>query len=204
MNEPTPSRNPLRRLYDWTLSWADTPYGLPALVVISFVEASIFPIPPDVLLMPLCFARPERWVRYALWCTVGSVFGGILGWCIGAFLWSYVSAWFFHYVPGFSPERFQHMEHWFQQYGFWIVLVKGLTPIPFKIVTIAAGVFQVNLWQLIVAAIISRAGRFFIVAGLIRAFGQRIRPFLEKHLDLALLIFFIVGLLGFVVLKWVH
>jgi membrane protein YqaA with SNARE-associated domain len=196
------TRHPFRKLYYWTLHWADTRYGVPALFVISFLESSIFPIPPDVLLMPLCFAQPKKWVQYAVWCTLASIIGGVVGWMIGAWFWDAVGPFFFQYVPGFTQAKFDKMAGMFSEYGFWIILVKGLTPIPYKLITITSGVFHFSIWQLIVASVISRAGRFFLVAGLIRAFGPKVRPFLEKHFDKALLMVFVGLVLGFAVLKF--
>ncbi|MDD5199461.1 MAG: DedA family protein [Terrimicrobiaceae bacterium] len=196
------TRNPLRKLYYWTLHWAGTRYAIPALFVISFAEASFFPIPPDALLLPMCFARPKKWFVYAFWCLVASVLGAIAGWTIGLYLWHAVSGFFFHWIPGFTPERFEKMSALYQQYGFWIIMVKGLTPIPFKLITISAGACHVSLPTLVVAAIISRGARFFLLAGMVRAFGEAVKPFLEKYLDWVLLACFVLLIAGLFALKF--
>lgn len=205
MND-TPTRRPnwIRRMYAWTLKWVETKYALPAMCTVSFAESSFFPIPPDVLLAPMCFAQPKKWHIYAFWCTIASVVGGVFGWAIGYYLWTWTSSFFFTYVPGFSPERFAKIGEWYQQYSFWIIVAKGLTPIPYKLVTIAAGVFKVDLLTLIVASIICRASRFYLVAGLIRAFGEKGKNFIEKHLETTLIISFILLVLGIAAIKLIH
>jgi len=196
------TKNPLRKLYFWTMHWAETPYALIALFVISFSESSFFPIPPDVLLLPMCFARPKKWLTYAFWCTTASVLGAIAGWFIGYFVWEMLSDFFYRWVPGFTPEAFTTFSGYYQEYGFWVILAKGLTPIPFKLITVSAGACHVPIGILIVASIISRGARFFILAGLIRLFGETIKPFIEKHLDKILLLFFILIILGFLAIKF--
>ncbi len=204
IDQPLPKKSFVRRCYDWTMHWSETPMALPALFVISFAESSFFPIPPDVLLMAMCFSTPKKWWKYALWCTVASVLGGILGWAIGFYLWDLVKGFFFSHIPGFHEEAFNKMGAWLQQHGFWLIVAKGFTPIPYKLVTIAAGAFKFPLEQLILASILCRAGRFFLVAGLIRFFGVKIRPFLEKYLDLVLFGMLILLVLGFGALKFLH
>ncbi|MEO7934145.1 MAG: YqaA family protein [Chthoniobacterales bacterium] len=199
-----PKRNLVRRFYDWTMHWSETKYALPALFAISFAESSFFPIPPDVLLMAMCFSTPKKWWQYALWCTLASVLGGILGWAIGFYLWDMVKGFFFGHIPGFHEAAFNKMGAWLQQNGFWLIVAKGFTPIPYKLVTIAAGAFKYPLESLILASIFCRAGRFFLVAALIRYFGVKIRPFLEKYLDLVLFGMLILLVLGFVALKYLH
>lgn len=196
------TRNPLRKLYFWTLHWADTPYALFALFVISFAESSFFPIPPDVLLLPMCFARPKKWLSYAFWCTTASVLGGVAGWFIGYFVWESLAGFFYQWIPGFTPEAFAKFSQMYQEYGFWVVLLKGLTPIPFKLITVSAGACHVPLGILVVAAIISRGARFFLLAALIRAFGGTIKPFIEKYLDQVLLLGFILIIVGFLAIKF--
>lgn len=190
------TRNPLRRLYDWTLRWAATPYALPALAILSFAESSFFPVPPDVLLIALCFSTPARWFRLALWCTVTSVLGGLLGYAIGWGLWDAV---------GQPLVRFYHGEQvveavrlWYEQYGFFGVLAAALTPIPYKVFTIASGLMRFDLASFVLASALGRGARFFLVAGLIRLCGAKIRPFLEKHFELAATALLALGVLGFV------
>lgn len=190
------TRNPLRKLYFWSLHWAGTKFATPALSLISFAEASFFPVPPDALLLPMCFAKPKKWFWYALWCTVFSVLGAIAGWAIGYFLWHAVSDFFFKWIPGFTPAKFESVASAYQKWGFWIIMAKGLTPIPFKVITISAGACQVSLSALIVASIISRGARFFLLAGLVRLFGERAKPFIEKYLPWIMILCFIALVLG--------
>ncbi len=174
----------LKRIYAWVLSWADTPYGVPVLVGLAFAEASFFPIPPDVLLIALSLARPRHALRYALAATIGSVCGGVLGYAIGYGLWSVAADWFFAYVPGFTPELFQQVGDLFARYDFWTVFAAGFTPIPYKVFTISAGAFGINLPVFILASLISRALRFYLVGGLLRIYGDRARTFIERYFNL--------------------
>ncbi len=195
------TRSPLRKLYYWTLHWAGTRFAIPVLFVISFAEASFFPIPPDALLLPMCFAKPRKWFIYAFWCTLASVLGAIAGWLIGLYLWHAVSGFFYAYV--FKRETFEQMAEWYRQHGFWVIMLKGLTPIPFKLITISAGACHVPLPILIVAAVISRGARFFGLALLVRIFGERARPFIEKYLSWVLLACFVALIGGLFALKFV-
>ncbi len=193
------TKNPLRKLYYWTLHWAETPYALPALFIVSFAESSFFPIPPDILLMAMCFAAPRRWLTFALWCTVASVLGGIFGWYIGWGLWEGVGQPVVNFYHG--QEVMEKVRLLYDEYGFWGILIAAITPIPYKVFTIASGVFEFSLPALIIASIIGRGFRFFLVAGLIRGFGPRIKPFLEKHFELAMLAGLVLGVLGVVAIK---
>lgn len=196
------SRNPLRKLYYWTLHWADTKYAVPALFLISFAESSFFPIPPDILLMAMCFAVPKKWVSYASWCTAASVLGGVFGWYIGLGFWGATQNFFFSVIPGFTPAVFAKVETLYQANAFVAILGAAFTPIPYKVFTIASGVFQVALPTLIVASIIGRGARFFLVSALIRFFGPAVKPFLEKHFEWATLLLLVLGILGFVAIKF--
>lgn len=174
----------LKRSYNWVLSWADTRYGVPALIVLAFAEASFFPIPPDVLLIALSLARPGKALRYALAATLGSVCGGVLGYAIGHGLWSITAEWFYAYVPGFTPEIFQRVGELFSRYDFWTVFAAGFTPIPYKVFTISAGAFGLNFPVFVLASIVSRGLRFYLVAGLLRLYGARARLFIERYFNL--------------------
>lgn len=153
---PPVKRGPLRRLYDWVLSWADSPHGLTALAVISFAESSFFPIPPDVLQIALSVAKPRLSYRYAAVSAVASVAGGVAGWAIGWGLWHLVSSFFFDYVPGFSHDKFEYVESLYKHNAFASIFVAAFTPIPYKIFTIAAGVFSVPLGTLVLASALGR------------------------------------------------
>lgn len=194
------SKNPLRRLYDWTLHWATTPYALPALVLLSFAESSFFPIPPDVLLMAICFAVPKQWLRLAFWCTLASVVGGLLGYFIGWGLWDLVGQPIVRFYHGESVV--EAVRIWYHEFGFWGVFAAALTPIPYKVFTIASGMMRFELMPFIFASILGRGLRFFMVAGLIRIFGKTIKPFLEKHFELAVTALLAAAVLGFVAIKW--
>jgi membrane protein YqaA with SNARE-associated domain len=193
------TRNPLRKLYYWTLHWAETPYALPALIILSFTESSFFPIPPDILLMALCFARPKKWMTYAFWCTVASVLGGIFGYYIGWGLWETIGEPIVKFYHG--EDIMAQVKELYAVYGFWGVLTAAITPIPYKVFTIASGVFQFDLLQLTVASILGRGFRFFLVAGLIRGFGPKVKPFLEKHFELAMILFLVLAVLGVLAIK---
>ena len=196
------TRNPLRKLYYWTLHWADTKYALPALFVVSFAESSFFPIPPDVLLIGMCFAAPTRWFRYALWCSIASVLGGIFGYFIGATFWELLGQPIVRAYHG--EEVMLKVRGWYDEMGFMGIILAAITPIPYKVFTIASGLFQFDLMQFIAASAIGRSFRFFLVAWLIRSFGARIKPFLEKHFEWCALALGALAVLGFVALKYLR
>ncbi|MBN1141502.1 MAG: DedA family protein [Deltaproteobacteria bacterium] len=191
----------VRRLYDWVLHWASTPYGVPALFLLAFAESSFFPIPPDVLLIALALGMPLRSYYFAAVTSLGSVLGGVLGYVIGLWVWGLAAALFFAYIPGFTPAQFQQVQQLFAEYNFWVVFVAGFTPIPYKIFTIGAGVFQVNFPLFLLASVVSRSLRFFLVAGLIHHFGQPIRGFIDKYLNLLTWVFALLLVGGFLLLK---
>ncbi len=192
----------LRRLYDWVLHWAQTPYGMPALFLLAFAESSFFPIPPDVLLIALCLGMRQKWFRYALVCSVASVLGGWFGYLIGWGAWSAVDQLFFAYVPGFTEEVFANVQAKYEKWNFWVVFTAAFTPIPFKVFTIAAGVFGINFVKFTLAAVVGRSARFFLVAGLLYWFGEPIRKFIDKWFNLLTLLFTIIFIGSFVILKY--
>ncbi len=202
MNDPQSKPNILKRLYNWTISWADSPMGLWALVILSFTESSFFPIPPDVLLIPLVFGAPKRWWSTALICTVASVAGGIFGWIVGYGMWEMLQNLFFNYVPGFTHENFDYVANLYKDNAFLAIFGAALTPIPYKIFTIAAGVCQVPILTLITASIVGRGGRFFAVALIIRIVGEKAKPFIDKYFNALASAFFILLILGFVAIKY--
>jgi membrane protein YqaA with SNARE-associated domain len=199
LENPQGHTNPIRKMYAWTLHWAGTPYALPALVVISFLESSIFPIPPDVLLIPMVLAHPSRAWVYALACTGASVVGGWAGYGIGHFLYDSVGApviAFYHLQTQF--ETFRNI---FNTYGAWIVLIKGMTPVPYKLITITAGATGMNLITFSIASVISRGMRFVIEAELLRRFGPSIRPKIDRYLEAILVVLLVLTVGGFFLLK---
>ena len=199
---PAKKKNLLRRLYDWVLHWAETPYGTPALFVMSFAESSFFPIPPDVLLVALCLGDRARAFRFAFWCSVASVLGGLAGYGIGAFFWDLesVQSFFFHYV--FSEKTFADVTKLYEDWNFWIVFVAAFTPIPYKVITITAGVCGIGLPMFLVASIIGRSARFYLVAWALWRFGEPASRLLDKHLGWITTALAALGIGGFVALKY--
>ncbi|MBO9427328.1 MAG: YqaA family protein [Labrenzia sp.] len=191
----------IRRLYDWTLSLAAGPRAPTALGSVSFVESSFFPIPPDILLIPMVIARREKAWWYALLCTLTSVAGGVFGYFIGMFLFEQVAqpvlAFYgkLHYV-----EEFRHI---FAEWGWWFVFIAGVTPFPYKVITVASGAAGLSLPIFILASIVSRGIRFFIVAGLLYFFGPPIKDFIEKRLGLMFTVFVVLLVGGFAALKFI-
>lgn len=194
----------VRRLYDWVLSWAETPYGAPALGLLAFAEASFFPVPPDVLLIALCLAIPTKAYRFALVAALGSVAGGMVGYAIGWGAWDALSTYFYQYVPGFSPAGFEQVKSLFEQYDFWTVFAAGFTPIPYKIFTIAAGAFQINFPVFVVASLVSRGLRFFLVAALFYFLGRPARVLIEKYFNLLTILFLILIIGVLLLIKYLH
>jgi membrane protein YqaA with SNARE-associated domain len=200
---PAPARpNAFKRLYLWVLHWADTRYGTPALAGISFAESSFFPIPPDVLQIALSVSKPERSFFYAAVSAVASVAGGVLGWAIGAFLWHAVEGAVFAWVPGFTPEAFAHVQELYLRSAFLALLTAAFTPIPYKVFTIASGVFGVPLATLVVASAIGRSGRFFLVATAIYVFGPTVRSFLDRYLEWITIGLFVLLVGGFYAVRY--
>ena len=170
----------LRRLYDWCIAAADKRYALWIMGVVSFAESSFFPVPPDAMLIPMSLARPDKAWRYATLCTITSVAGGVFGYIIGAWLYDSVGHWLIAlYGYGDKVEAFREA---YAQWGAWIILLKGLTPIPYKIVTIASGFAGYNLFLFVVLSIITRGARFFLLAFLLNRYGARARSIIEERL----------------------
>lgn len=190
----------LRRLYDWTLNLAAHPRAEAALALVSFSESSFFPIPPDVLLIAMVMARPDRAWRFALICTLASVLGGMAGYAIGYFLFESAGQWIIA-AYGLQAE-FQSFKATFQEWGFWIVMAKGLTPIPYKLVTITSGVAGLDIGAFTLASALTRGFRFFLVAGLMWRFGAPMRGFIERHLTTVTTLALIALIGGFVVIKY--
>ena len=190
----------LKRFYARVMMLAASPYATLWLAAIAFAEASFFPIPPDALLIPMALAKPRSAWRFALVCTIGSVVGGALGYLIGYAVFDQLARPILQlYGYGDAYAAFQAK---FQEYGVWIILIKGLTPIPYKIVTIAAGAAKFSFGTFMAASVVTRGGRFFLVATLLHFFGDSVRVFIEKRLTLvtSALAVGIVG--GFLALKF--
>ena len=257
---PVPSWHLHRRLYNWVLHWADTPYGAWALALFSFAESSFFPVPPDVLLAPLTLGNRRKWWHFALSCSLASVVGGILGYAIGMFLWAGVGDFFHDYVPGFDRDQlvqrdgatiiglvepigitagvfgevqfaelinirtpngtnvtvphanvdlaasdinpFTRVGALYHEYDWKIVAAAGFTPLPYKVFTITAGVFEINFLIFCIASTVSRSARFFLVAGLFARYGVAIKPFIDKYFNVLCIAFLVLLIGGFVALKY--
>jgi membrane protein YqaA with SNARE-associated domain len=191
----------LRRLYDWTIAQAASPRAPWILAAVAFTESSFFPIPPDVLLIPMVLAARERAFRFATVCTIASVLGGLLGYAIGHLLYESIGSWLIRlYGQQGTYEAFRAA---YAEWGAWIILIKGLTPIPYKVVTIASGVAGYDLVAFTLLSVVTRAGRFFLVAGLVYWFGPAIRGFVERRLTLVTTLFALGLIGGFVALRYV-
>ena len=204
--DPAPRPGLHRRLYNWVLHWAETAYALPALIILSFAESSFFPIPPDVLLLPLCLGEPKKAYRFAFWCSLASVLGGAAGYFLGMFLWEAgLDEICFNYSPGFTPEAFGRISAWYGEWNFWVVFTAGFSPLPYKVFTITAGVFHddVHFATFLLASAVSRSARFYLEAFLLRRYGVAIRDFVEKRLGLMSLLFCVLLVGGFALVKYV-
>jgi membrane protein YqaA with SNARE-associated domain len=190
-------RGMLRKIYDWCIDAAHKPYALWIMGAVSFAESSFFPVPPDVMLIPMSLARPERAWLYAALCTVTSVLGGIVGYAIGALLYDSVGHWLIQFY-GYG-DKVDAFRAGYAQYGAWIILLKGLTPIPFKLVTITSGFANYNIWMFIGLSLIARGGRFFLVAILLNRYGVWIRETIEKRLGLWVGLAVGLVVLGFII-----
>lgn len=192
------TRNPLRRLYVWVLSWSDHPMGTWALALISFVESIFFPIPPDVLLIGLCLGDRSKWARYAAVCSAASVAGGIAGYAIGYTLLEPVC------LPLIGAlglhEQFARASLWYREYDVWAVGAAGFSPIPYKVFTLSAGMTRLDFVPFVLASGVSRAARFFLVGWMLHRFGVPARRFIDRHLNRLALAFVVLLAGGFVVI----
>ena len=200
----------LRNLYDWVLKWSNSKYGPLMLGLMAFAEASFFPIPPDVLLIPLALGLRAKALRLAFICSLGSILGAIFGYVIGSYLWwegvnqfSWLARLFFNVIPGFTPEIFYSIQTKYEIWNFWVVFTAGFTPIPFKVITISAGAFDINFILFVIASTLSRSARFFLLSALIWKFGESMRDFIDKYFNLLAIIFMILLIGSFVLIKYV-
>ncbi len=205
------------------LSWADNSYGLPALFAISFMESSFFPIPPDILLIALVLGATKRWARVAFWCTIASVLGSLLGYGIGVFAWKTLGIWIVNNIahvqlltiegradirlPAYIIEFFgpglggEYLFQVYDRWNAWIVFIFGLTPLPYKLVTITAGVARVNIGIFILTSIAARACRFFAVAWAIKMWGEQAKNFIDRYFNLLCIAFVVLLIGGFVAVR---
>lgn len=193
-----------RRLYDWVLSFAHHKHSTLALAILAFAESSFFPIPPDVLLMPLAMGNRKKAWWFAAVCTLASVAGGVLGYYIGAVLWTELQGYLYRYVPGFTPAEFARVEGLYKSWGILILFAAAFTPIPFKVFTIAGGVMNQALLPFIAVAAVGRGMRFFLVAGLMWMYGEKIVPFIDKYFNLLCVAFTILLIGGVAAIKLLH
>lgn len=198
----------VRKLYDWVLSWAETKYGAYALFLLAFAESSFFPIPPDALLIALVLGARTKAFQYAANCTIASVTGALLGYAIGHFLWwsqpgefSTLAHFFFNNVPSFTEDTFFKIKSLYDNYNFWIIFTAGFTPLPYKVFTVSGGAFEINILMFVIASIVSRGARFFLVAWLIWKFGPQIKNFIDKYFNKLAILFTVLLIGGFVVIK---
>ncbi|OFX73897.1 MAG: cytochrome B [Bacteroidetes bacterium GWE2_29_8] len=200
--------NWIKQLYDWVLKWAESPYGSMALFLIAFIESIFFPIPPDILLIALALGKPLKSFRFALICTIGSFLGAILGYSLGHYAWlnngefTAFANFFFNNIPGFTIGLYEKIKGLYDEFGFWIIFTAGFTPIPYKIFTITSGVFDLNFTMFLIASVISRGARFFLVGFLIWKFGPQIKSFIDKYFNLLALAFTVCLIGGFVIIKY--
>lgn len=190
----------LRRLYDWTLRLADTRYAMWALAIVAFVESSIFPIPPDVLMIPMILARPRRAWEIAALATLASVLGGLAGYWIGDSLFASVGRPVLEFYG--KDAYFDEFRARYNEYGAWAVLIAGVTPFPYKVITILSGATGLSLGVFIAASVVARGLRFFVLAALLWKFGPPIREFIEKRLGLLFTLFCVLLVGGFVVVRY--
>tara|TARA_Y100000591_G_scaffold333107_1_gene373788 strand:+ start:3662 stop:4282 length:621 start_codon:yes stop_codon:yes gene_type:complete len=201
----------LKKIYDWVLSLSDKKNSDYSISLLSFFESFFFPIPPDVLLIPLCLGNRSKSFYYAFLCSISSIIGGIIGYYIGKILWwsvpdieySALAKLFFQYVPGLTFDSFDNIKKLYEQWNFWIVFTAGFTPIPFKLITISSGTFNINFFMFLIASIISRSARFFLLATLLWFFGEKIRFYIEKYFNLLAILFTILLIGGFIIIKLV-
>ncbi len=190
----------MKRLYDWIMALAGSDRAPAALFGVSFVESSFFPIPPDVMLVPMVIAQRAKAWWYATLATIGSVIGGAFGYAIGFFAFESVGQPILEFYG--KADSFGEFTQWFNEWGVWILIAKGWTPFPYKVLTITAGVTHMPFFEFMLASVITRAMRFFLVAGLLYYFGEPIRDFIEKRLTLVTTVFLVVLVSGFVAVRY--
>lgn len=193
----------LTALKDRTIALARSPNAERALFAVSFAESSFFPIPPDLMLGPMAAMEPSKWVRYAFTCTVASILGGLLGYAIGMFLMESIGGAILNFF-GYAGERRAELEALYAEWGAWVIFIKGLTPIPYKLVTIVSGALAYPLHWFVIASIITRGARFLAVAWIFQRFGPAIAPMLERRLGLVLLVVAVVIVAAVIALRYLH
>ncbi len=201
--------NLFKNIYDWVLGLSNKKNSDYSISLLSFSESFFFPIPPDVLLIPLCLGNRSKAFYFAFLCSMSSIIGGIFGYYIGKLLWwkvpgieySSLAIFFLEYVPGLTFDSFTKIKSLYNEWNFWIVFTAGFTPIPFKVITISSGTFNINFFMFVFASILSRGARFFLLATLIYVFGERIRLYIEKYFNILAILFTVLLIVGFVIIK---
>ena len=200
----------LRRLYDWALSWANSPYAVPALFTVSFVESSFFPIPADPLLIALILGLRKRAFYYAFICTAGSVLGGIFGYFVGSFLWwtetmefSSIATFFFTYVPGFTEQLFYNIQAQYESYNFVVIFTAAFTPIPYKVFSISAGAFDINFLTFVVASILGRGLRFYGITVVLWYFGRPVKKIIDKYFNLLAILLLLISIISYIIIVYI-
>ncbi|MBK7628324.1 MAG: DedA family protein [Bacteroidales bacterium] len=198
----------MKRLYDWVLEWATSPYASVALFIFAFIEAIFFPVPVDILLIVLVLGFRPKAFRYAMYTTVGSVSGAFVGYLAGHYMWvnasgefTWFASLFFNNIPGFSADLYEKIKIMYAQWDFWIIFTAGFTPVPYKIFTVTAGVFDMNLLLFLFASLISRGARFFLVTFLLYRYGPKVKVFIEKYFNVIALGFAMSLIGGLVIAK---
>ena len=199
----------LKNLYDWVLGWSDSKWGSVALFILSFTEASFFPIPPDILLIALCLGSRSNSFKFVFICSLGSAMGAVFGYGIGNLLWwngegefSSIATFFISAIPGFSSELFYDIKLKYEEWNFWIVFVSGFTPIPFKVFTVSAGAFDINFNMFLIASLVSRTSRFLLLGALIWKFGEPIRYFIDRYFNILAILFSVLLVGSFFAVKY--
>ncbi len=191
---------PLKRLYDYCMEWIAGPYGTWTLFIIAFVESSFFPIPPDVFLIAMCIAAPTRAFKYAAICAAGSVLGGMLGYGLGFWFMESLGQ---QIISWYGLEhKYLSVQDLYHKYDSWAVGTAGFTPLPYKLFTITAGAFEINFITFVVASLISRSARFFLVAAFIWKFGAPVKGFIDRYFNIISIVFMILLIGGFVLVKY--
>ena len=188
-----------RNLYNWTLDKSSKKQAAWFLSIISFAESSFFPIPPDIILIPMVLAKRAKAFFYALICTVSSVIGGIAGYFIGYILFNSIGIMLINFYH--LSDSVSDFKNYYNIYGAWIVIIAGFTPFPFKVITIASGLFQLNIIIFIVCSILSRGARFYIVAGLLYLYGDKIKKFIDKYFNSLTILFFVILIGSILIIK---
>ena len=191
----------MRRMYDWMMGMARSDKAPHALFTVSFIESSFFPIPPDVMLVPMVLAQRMKAWWFATVATLGSVLGGAAGYAIGYFFFEALGQPILAFYG--KADSFDQFAQWFNEWGVWILIIKGMTPFPYKVLTITAGVTKMPFLEFMIASVVARAMRFFLVAGLLYWFGEPIRDFIEKRLSLVTTLFVVALVGGFIAVKYV-